>query len=436
MDVARPESAVPDVLEMDVAPGTRVLVTSDLHLREVATDASTWACGELVRLLDAWEGPGVLAMAGDVIELWAGDNPRADTALDAHPDLVRAIAAFAAGPERRVLYLVGNHDGRVGWDAESIDIVVQRLGCEVTFAAEIAVQGVAGSTVRMEHGHAYDPANAFEDPRDPHSSPLGQHIVQEFLPSVSRLKAGWLEGLDTLTDPRGFPTLIASRMFYRRVVREARWFVVPFLLVLLLRIPLAYVVFNGRLERLRPFSRVLLIADIMILTVIVVGSAILLLLVRHWWKTVSTIIVEEQGAEQNASTRFAAADFIERRYAGMVCGHTHHAELSTVGAGFYANTGSGTRALDRVEARLGLPSVFLQRLQTSWVLLQAGADTGTETGTETGTATGTEAGTAHPWVVTLTMGRRNLPGSSTVERMVAKQAGALLPEPVPIGRYP
>ena len=404
------------MLYLEVDPGTRVLVTSDLHLRDSVTDASGWATGELVRLLDGWEGPGVLALAGDVIELWAGDDPQVQTALDAHHDMVRAIAAFAAAPGRRVVYMVGNHDGRVAWDRASIESVLANLGCEITFAAEIAVRGVEKSTVRMEHGHAYDPANAFDDPRDPHSSPLGQHIVQEFLPSISKLEARWLDGLDTLTDPRGFPSLIASRMFYRKIVKEARWFLLPVVIVLVLRIPLAYVVFNGRLERLQPFSRVLLIADVMILAVIVIGSLLLLLVVHRWWKTASGLIVAEQGTEQNGSTRSAAAGFIAQHYAGMVCGHTHHAELSAVGNGFYANTGSGTRALDRVDARLGMPSVFLQRLQTSWVLL--------------------EAGTHPPWQVTLTMGRRSLPGPTRFERMIAKQHGALMPEPVPVGRYP
>lgn len=408
--------AVPDVIRLEVDLGTRVLVTSDLHLRDRMTDASEWATGELVRLLDEWDGPGVLAMAGDVVELWAGQHPQVETALDAHPELVRAISAFAAAPDRQVIYLIGNHDGRLAWDDEQRTEAVRRLGCEVTLAAEIGVRGVAGSTVRMEHGHVYDPANAFEDPRDPYASPLGQHIVQEFLPSMSQLRIQMLDGLDFLTDPRTLPALISSRIFYRQVLRQARWFLLPFVVVLLLRLPVAYVVFDGELRRLRPFSRVLLIADVMFLSTILLLVLVAALLVRRWWRTASTVISEEQGTEQNGSTRAAAKTLVREGYAGYVCGHTHHAELTAVGDGFYANTGSGTRALDRVNSRIGMPAVFLPRLQTSWVDLRTGRDP--------------------VWSVTLTLGRRSLPGPTLTERLVARQAGQLFPEPTVVSRLP
>ena len=48
--------------------------------------------------------------------------------------------------------------------------------------------------------------------------------------------------------------------------------------------------------------------------------------------------------------------------AGLITGHTHHAELSHLGSGFYANTGCGTEVVEEVPSRLagiGLPPVFL-----------------------------------------------------------------------------
>lgn len=78
---------------------------------------------------------------------------------------------------------------------------------------------------------------------------------------------------------------------------------------------------------------------------------------------------------QNANTRDAARHLVARGgYAGMVAGHTHRCELSEVPGGFYANTGSCTRVIDRVRARFRLPAVYLPRLQLSWIVLECEDD--------------------------------------------------------------
>jgi UDP-2,3-diacylglucosamine pyrophosphatase LpxH len=412
-----PEAVVPDLRRLTLAAGSRVVVTSDLHLRDRPTEASRWAVSELLAVLADWHGPGVLIFAGDLLELWAGERPRAAAAFDAHAEFVDAVAAFARADGRTVLYLVGNHDGRAAWDEETIDQAVTRLGCELALAAEIDVEGVDGSAVRIEHGHSTDPANRFEDPRDPYASPLGQHIVQEFLPTFSQVQGDLLDGVETLADPRTFPAFISSRIFYRKAARESLWLLVPVALVLLLRIPLAYAFWNGDLERLRPFSRVLFIADLVVIVNILVGGLILVLLVRRTWKTASSVVAEQRGGEQNDNTRAAAAAYVAKGYAGLVCGHTHHAELSRVGSGFYANTGSGTKVIDRVDTHFGFPPAFLPRLQVSWVTLVAG--------------------TSPAWSVTLTQGRRALPGARVFERAMARRRDRDLPgDPVQTGSYP
>ena len=410
------EDTVPDVRHLTLAVGTRVLVTSDFHLRDRCTEASEWAVGELLKVLEGWHGPGVLVFAGDLVELWAGEEPSIRTALDAHPEFVEAVSAFASGEGRTVLYLVGNHDGCAAWDPETILEATTRLGCQVSLTAEIDVEGVDGSTVRMEHGHATDPANRFDDPRDPYASPLGQHVVKEFLPSFSVVEGDWLDGVETLADPRTFPAFISSRLFYRKLALDSLWFLIPVIFILILRLPLAYALFNGKLERLRPFSRVLLVADIAIIVNIVLGTLILVLIIRHTWKTASSVVAEQRGGQQNDNTRAAGADYVREGYAGFVCGHTHHAELSALEGGFYANTGSGTKVLDRVESHFGFPAVFLPRIQLSWVILFAG--------------------TSPPWAVSLVQGRRVLPGTSRFERLLARRQEALPPHPVETGTYP
>src|SRR5205807_4234398 len=110
MDDSLPESGVADLLLVDVPATGRVLVASDLHLPASATPAATGVSRELSDVLDAWVGPGVLVLAGDVLELLAGGGVEPRRVLAAHPRLVASVRAFAEEEGRRVVYLVGNHD--------------------------------------------------------------------------------------------------------------------------------------------------------------------------------------------------------------------------------------------------------------------------------------------------------------------------------------
>ncbi|MDP9073408.1 MAG: hypothetical protein M3N98_04370, partial [Actinomycetota bacterium] len=101
--------AAADLLEVEVPVGGRVLVVGDLHLPAQATATTTLATTELAQTIDAWTGPGALIFNGNCIELLApggcdgrvaGLSPA--TALKAHPKLVAAVQAFAAGLGRRV----------------------------------------------------------------------------------------------------------------------------------------------------------------------------------------------------------------------------------------------------------------------------------------------------------------------------------------------
>src|SRR5207302_6817850 len=112
--------------------------------------------------------------------------------------------------------------------------VPKRMGARLAFAVDLLLPGAQGpERVHIEHGHRWDPANAFENPRDPVDTPLGEHIVKELLPDLaSRDAAGVLAGVESLEDPRTFPSFVTSRVFYRRVLKEARWLVVPLVLAI------------------------------------------------------------------------------------------------------------------------------------------------------------------------------------------------------------
>jgi UDP-2,3-diacylglucosamine pyrophosphatase LpxH len=187
---------LPDTVTIEVRAGTTVLITSDLHFAKNRTEASAWAEEEVARALEKVEGPAVYIMAGDVFELWAGTDPTAEGAMAAHPRFEAAVKDFASGPERHVICLPGNHDGSLAWDAAAAE-VPQRMGARMAFAVDLVLPGAQGpERVHVEHGHRWDPANAFENPRDPVDTPLGEHIVKELLPDLAtRDAAGVLAGV-------------------------------------------------------------------------------------------------------------------------------------------------------------------------------------------------------------------------------------------------
>jgi UDP-2,3-diacylglucosamine pyrophosphatase LpxH len=413
-----PRRAIQDVLEITVDSGHRVVCVSDLHLRPTRTDASAWAASVLIKALDSMAGPATLVLVGDVLELWFIQPPDGPGSLGAHADLVQAIARFRAEPGRRVVYVLGNHDARLAWDGALLTAVHDRLGCEFAFAAELVAADRSGGRIRVEHGHAHDPANAFHDPRDPRESPLGMHLVEEILPDLHFMERGALEGMDALSNPRTFPGFLSSRYFYRRVLGIAGWIVVPLALLYLARILASLILIaTGQTESglHAALGQRFLGLDTLQLAVLVGVTLVAVQVARRGWRQGSEAVAERRGSTQNANTRSAAERLVERGYAGMVAAHTHRCELTEVGTGFYVNTGSCTKVIDRVRARLHLPSVYLPRLQLSWVTIEL----------------------VDGWRVDLIAARRSASGASRLERLAARSDQRnLAADPSRVARFP
>jgi UDP-2,3-diacylglucosamine pyrophosphatase LpxH len=418
-DVPPPDpGAIVDVAEVRVPRGHRVACVSDLHLRPGRTDASAWAVPQLVRALDAVEGPATLLLLGDVLELWFVQPPDGPGSLAAHEDFVEAVDRFRSGPGRGVIYVIGNHDARLAWDRGLLETIRGRLRCEFAFAAEL-VPDDDGRRVRVEHGHAHDPANAFRDPRDPRESPLGMHLVEEVLPELAFAQRGVLDGVDALANPRTFPGFLSSRYFYRRLLGVAGWIVVPLALLYLARLTASMALVLSGNERLGldvALGARFIGLDAAQLGVLLAVSFLAVHVARRQWREGASVVAASRGATQNAKSRDAARDLVSGGgYAGMVAGHTHRCELSEVPGGFYANTGSCTRVIDRVRARLHLPAVYLPRLQLSWIMLEAHDE----------------------WSVRLFAARRASAGSSRLERLAAgPDARGLATDPVEVARWP
>ncbi len=360
-------------VEVSLPVGSRVVAVSDLHLPVGATANSTAVAEEIAGILRDWSGPGAFVIAGDGFEMLAGP-PEVGRILDAHPQLTSAVAEFAAADGHTVVVLSGNHDGQLAWDGPAVHALEQRLGvdhfalsCDLVLATDHGPQ-----RVRVVHGNQSDPFNAFEDPWSPVDTPFGHHVVRTLLPELeSRQSPGsLLEGVDHLDgEPADF---IGSRLFYRKIVGKLWLLAVPFVAVLLLRL---FSFFPGAGSLLHHHAARWLIGfgilvALMVVVAAVAAGATLLRVNRALRET--AISARTDPHTHNAPPRAEAARLVTEGYAGMVSGHTHEPELSVVGTGFYANTGSGTTSVAARRSRLRLPEPFLPVDRFSYVELHAG----------------------------------------------------------------
>ncbi|HMC41566.1 MAG TPA: phosphatidylglycerol lysyltransferase domain-containing protein, partial [Acidimicrobiales bacterium] len=390
-----------DLVEVDVPVGGRVLVVSDLLLEKDATPATTSATTDVATAIDAWDGPGILVIAGNLFEMVAADVVDTRQALDAHPKLTAAVAAFRRCEGRRVICLPGSKDGRLAWDDDAFLPVARELGAERALAVTLRLDTGAGRrTVRVEPGHRFDPRSACVDPRSPADTPLSHHLVTEILPSLGPARATWLAGVERLADASALPRFLASRLVYRRAARYAWWLLVPFVAALVLKVPLVTVTTDALHRRgvVNWSNRLLLLGltTAVDLALVVIGVAFL---THRAWAAVSGVTLGLRGREANEAARAEARAMVTAGHAGLVTGHTMQSELTHLGRGFYANTGASTEVVEECPARFGMPPVFLHRRRLSWVELEAGAD-------------------LH---VRLLQSHLDLPGRSPLERLVARR---------------
>jgi lysylphosphatidylglycerol synthetase-like protein (DUF2156 family)/UDP-2,3-diacylglucosamine pyrophosphatase LpxH len=367
------EFYVPDLIQLEVGRGSRVVVVSDLHLTPAASEVTTQAADELAELLTGFHEPGILVIAGDGFEMLAAAPDIAAT-LDSHPQFTDAVKRFAARKDHRVVLTPGNHDGQLAWDAESVAELTGRLGVtDVSLACDLAIEtGDGRQLVRVVHGNQFDQYNAFEDPRSPVDTPLGHHIVRQVLPKLaSRDRPGsLLEGIRWCDgDPTAF---LGSRLLYRMVAGWLWWLAVPFAAALLLRL-LSSV--RGVEPLLHHHTEHWLVSfGILVVGIAVIAAVTGLVTMLRVNRALADASVSDRGeaGAHNSAARSEAARLISAGYAGLISGHTHEPEISQVGNGFYANTGCATEVVRARKARFGLPAPFLAVRRLSMIELTAG----------------------------------------------------------------
>lgn len=391
MGAGGPDSVL-DAARLELPAGSRVLVASDLHLVGRAGTGSTRATEALAAALDGWDGPGAVVLAGDCFEMLAEPGLDPVPALDAHPRLTTALAAWAARPDRHVVVLPGNHDGALAWHEPAVAALRARLGATVALAVDVEVATAAGPRrVRVEHGHQLDPANAFVDPRDPAETPLGHHVVQDLLPLLHGVtRSGWARGLELVADPADVPAIAGSRLAYRRVAPLVGAVVAP----LVAAGALALLGADGA-------ARAVGLVGALAAVAVLGGAAVWGTMAWHALRGVRLDLTggaapgNEAGAQRAAAL---AADGVD----AYVSGHTHIPELRRLDRVLYANPGCGGGLVHRRPGRGPLPDAFVVVRHVSWVELDGGSDLEAR----------------------LVVGQEEAPGASVLERLATRPAPA------------
>ncbi len=362
-----------------------MVVVANFALGPAATPSTTWATTGFARALDAWEGPGLVVVAGNLFDLAdAGDGPAVvRAALAAHPRLVEALQRFAAGAERRVVCLPGSSDA-VLWTDAAVRAPLEALGAEVAPSIDLEMATVAGTRfVRIDAGvPVVDVA-----PRPPST-------VATVLAASQSPVAPWQDGIDRLADPASVQRFLTSRLLYRRFARFGWWLVLPFVAALVLSLPfvasgLAHL-FVNQPRTARALSRVshaswgtrLLVAGIVCVVEIAVMAGVLGWVARQAWRTLGggrlDKLFEESwsgaGATANDAGRDAGRVLGARGYAALVTGATLQAELTHLTPGVFACTGAVGEVVEEHPGRFGMLPVFLHCRQLSWVELETGAE--------------------------------------------------------------
>lgn len=417
-----PRPPVADLLDVTVPAGSTVIVASDLHLPPERSDVSDRCCAALVSRLSALTGPAIVVLAGDIVELLGYSEATATDILRAHEDLCEALLAVSARGGQ-VIYTIGNHDGDLAWDVKAADAVWDMTGARLCLAADLSFDGEEGEgrgKVRVEHGHQLDPYNCFCDPRNSLDTPIGHHIVREVIPRIEWLGRGWVDGAHEMADPTDFPSFVASRLVYRKLIRHL-WllFAIPLALLVLVRIPI-YVSLRTRYPDSSVWLHRLVVLGYGAALDLVLIGALVALLARRAWTAVSALALEERGYGQNRAARQRAEDLVADGYRGFVSGHTHHPELSASGpgpgsgpggGGFYLNTGSCTSVVEALGGRLGLPPAYVRCQQVCWAEIAAGR-------------------------VSLVAARAQLPGATRTERFSAHGRNPYPPVPLEVAQWP
>ncbi len=359
-----------------VALGRRVEVIGDLLLPPEPSASSRAACRDIARRFEEWQGPGIVVLCGRLVAPGCPDTA-GPAALQRHPGLTDALAAFATRPDSQVIAVLSPDE-----DPE-LAVTLTRCGVSVQDRVDLHCETGAGPrTVLVRAGTMPPDANPPID-----ASPNDQRP--------------WLAGIERLDDPLLARRFVTSRLLYRRL-RRYLWAppLVLAAIALLLRIEwvdngLGHVFRSPRqqiaLQRAYNaswFSR-FLVTVLIAVALLVVLAVIVAVTSRGIWRALGGEGLPAPWARSGAGTRpiahvqleiggenalDATRAAVEAGASGVIAGGALVPELTHLDAGFFACPGATAEVVREHRGRLGLPPTFLHHRQESTIEIETGAE--------------------------------------------------------------
>ncbi len=357
---------------------------------------------DLIKMLagiNAHQGPVELVLAGDFFDfLRIANVPPGRNRLQVtmgrpeYRDMFAALRRFAAGADRHVVYLPGNHDAEAWWNHE-INRQILSEGLVHEFALDYAAEFASspGDVVYCQHGNQFDPTNEIHDYDDPLDTPLGDHVVTQLTRPLAnrRIASLDLNDVDRVFPLGSIPAWAVGRLFYQLIGAAALYFVLPLLVAFYVYEQLAYLV-GHRSE----VSRLTYDLTYDLLAVIVVFALFVLVTRRAVARTIRSFSAGPQNVaavDPVAASVAGIRDLLESGaelpmtdgpidgIAVFVSGHTHAPSLDAFtrpgGApGALVNSGCWLRQLQPVAAHIHLPPVFVSRYVQTHVRVHRGED--------------------------------------------------------------
>jgi UDP-2,3-diacylglucosamine pyrophosphatase LpxH len=370
----------------ELSDDTLIVFLSDCHIggdqgRDIFETPDDLAA--MLQELDEHAGPVELVLAGDFFDFLristvpTGENrARSTIGRPEYQELFATLRRFAGKEDRRVIYLPGNHDAEVWWNPEiraELDDFVNEFS--LSYAARYTSE--PSKVIYCEHGNQFDATNTITDYEDRLDTPLGSHIVTDFIPHVPRGQSLHLTDIDRVFPLTAIPEWIAGRLFYEFITQYVRWLLIPFVAVYVAFSLIRYA-FGGGGDAIGDL--ILEIgSDVLLLTGL---AAVLVLAQRKTNRSMRAAALYFAPAGVSRQTSDTSVGQIRATLEGglsppmsedelndiviFVSGHTHAPSLDRYeqpsgGKGAVVNSGCWLRQLQPVRAHFGAPTVFASR---------------------------------------------------------------------------
>ncbi|HVU22696.1 MAG TPA: hypothetical protein VHE13_01140, partial [Opitutus sp.] len=294
-------------------------------------------------------------------------------------------------PRRHVVYLPGNHDAEVWWNAAIRDELVRDgLVHELALSYAAAFEAEPEAIIYSEHGNEFDPPNRITDYNDRLDTPLGDHIVTDIIPRLptGRTAAALqLNDIDRVYPLTILPEWVAGRLFYALVTQAVRWLLVPILVAYVAFETIAFLTGVGRKS-----INTLFIDVVYDVALVVLAFGIFFLVARRMANRAlrTPSAQNEQGEAVDATVAriramLEAGDApplgkdVTGDIAVFVSGHTHAPSFTPFRrkggqTGALVNSGCWLRQLQAVPTFFRLPTVFFSRFVLTHVRVYRAGD--------------------------------------------------------------